>query len=71
MLTTPERMHSLQLDRPCEGVCDSICKLPFASDYSLSLPVGFKGNLSLLEICFPSRLEQMEVNLEARLPKEV
>ena len=30
-------------------------KLPFAQEYCLFSPVGFKGNLSLLEIFFFSR----------------
>ena len=38
-------------------------QLPFAEDYVLISPVGFKGNLELLEILFFSRgLEQMAVS---------
>ena len=36
--------------------------LPFAEEYCIFSPVGFNGNLSLLEICvFFRRLKQMEV----------
>ena len=62
------------------GPVDSVILLPFGYQPFLISPFGFKGNLSLLEICFFSRgLQQMEVvplllkgsPLNSTLPKKI
>ena len=48
----------------CKPFLDSrLAHLPFSKEYVLFSPVGFEGNLSLLQMCFVFLLQGTDANL--------